>query len=176
MLRANRRPGPFGPGLLISSAFIAAIAQAAAAQTAPASHGAFTSVPVMTTRVAGSATVGGTVVPFKELTILAQVPGRVTFIAGAEGTRAKDGDVLVQINDEDLAAKRRAALSQVYQADAALRNSYVQYSRELYSPQMNSISGFPGMGIPSTFDQFFTRGFSQMAGQSNPGLERQANL
>jgi len=173
MLGANRRLAAVGVAILITATATTVDGQTA---TASAPQAALSAVPVMTSQVGGSATVGGTVVPFKELTILAQVPGRVTFIAGAEGYRAKKGDVLVQIDDENLAAKRRAAVSQVYQADAALRNSYMQYSRELYSPRVNSITGFPGMGIPATFDQFFTRGFSSMAGQSNPGLERQSDL
>jgi len=173
MLSANRRRLAIGIAVLMTVA--ASTGQAQTAASAP-SHAGLNSVPVMTAEVGGSATVGGTVVPFKQITILAQVPGRVTFIAGAEGYSAEEGELLVQIDDEDLAAKRRAAVSQVYQADAALRNSYMQYSRELYSPRTNSITGIPGMGIPATFDQFFTRGFSSMTGQSNPGLERQADL
>lgn len=153
-------------------------AAGAQAQTsAPASgYGQFQTALVVTTQSGGSATVGGTVTPFKEVTFSAQVPGRVTFIAGAEGHRATEGEVLVRIDDEDLAARRRAAMSQVNQAEAALRNSYMQYSRELYSPRINSLTNMPGMGAPALFDQFFTRGFSSAMGQSNPGLERQADL
>ncbi len=131
---------------------------------------------VSTTTTGSQATVGGTVVPFKEVTLTAQMPGRVTFIGGIEGFRAEAGDVLVQINDDDIQAQRRAASVQISQADAALRNSQMQYSRELYAPRVNSISGFPGMGIPATFDQFFTRSFSNSLGQSNTVLERQADL
>ncbi|MCB1348276.1 MAG: biotin/lipoyl-binding protein, partial [Maritimibacter sp.] len=123
----------------------------------------------MVSQVGGSAIVGGTVIPYKEITVSAQVPGRITFLAGAEGHRAETGEVLVKIDDADVQAQRRAALSQIYQAEAALRNSYMQYSRELYSPRVNSVTGFPGMGIPATFDQFFTRGFSEVMGQSDSG-------
>lgn len=136
----------------------------------------FKTVPVATSSIGGSATVGGTVIPFKEVTLTAQIPGRVTFLAGVEGHRAAEGETLLQINDDDIQAKRRAASAQIYQAEAALRNSQMQYSRELYSPRVNSITGVPGMGIPSTFDQFFTQGFSNMMGQSNSGFERQADL
>jgi len=131
---------------------------------------------VTTTTTGSQATVGGTVIPFKEVTLTAQVPGRVTFLGGIEGFRAEAGEVLVRINDDDIQAKRRAATAQISQADAALRNSQMQYSRELYAPRVNSISGFPGMGIPATFDQFFTRSFSSGMGQSNTALERQADL
>jgi multidrug efflux pump subunit AcrA (membrane-fusion protein) len=150
------------------------LAQSHAAAAATANG--YQTAPVMVSHLGGSAIVGGTVIPFKEVTLSAQVPGRVTFLAGAEGHRATEGEVLVRIDDADLQAKRRAAVSQVYQADSALRNSYMQYSRELYSPRVNSITGFPGMGVPATFDQFFTRGFSSAMGQSSPGLERQADL
>ncbi len=159
-------------------AFSCLLASSVGAETAaPASsQGQFLTAPVMTTRSGGSATVGGTVIPFKQVVFSAQVPGRVTFIAGAEGYRAAEGEVLVRIDDDDLVAKRRAAVSQIYQAEAALRNSYMQYSRELYSPRVNSLTNMPGMGAPALFDQFFTRGFSSAMGQSNPGLERQADL
>ncbi len=140
------------------------------------SPGGYRTAPVMVSQVGGSAIVGGTVIPYKEITVAAQVPGRITYLAGSEGHRAETGDVLVKIDDADLRAKRRAAESQVRQAEAALRNSYMQYSREVYSPRVNSVTGVPGMGIPATFDQFFTQGFSEMMGQSDSGIERHADL
>lgn len=131
---------------------------------------------VSTNMTGQQATVGGTVIPFKQVTLTAQVPGRVTFLNGQEGQRAVAGDVLASIDDEGIQAQRRAASAQISQAEAALRNSQMQYSRELYSPQTNSISSFPGMGIPSTFDQFFTRSFSSGMGMSDTAFERQADL
>ena len=136
----------------------------------------FQTAPVTTTDVGGNATIGGTVIPFKEVTLSAQIPGRVTFLAGVEGHGATQGQILLAIGDEDIQAQRRAAIAQISQAEAALRNAQMQYSRELYSPRVNSLTGIPGMGVPSTFDQFFTRGFSDMVGQSDSGLERQADL
>jgi len=136
----------------------------------------FKTALVSTTSIGGNATVGGTVIPFKEVTLNAQIPGRVTFLVGKEGYRAKRGDVLVKIDDAAIQAQRRAAAAGIYRAEAAVRNAQMQYSRELYAPRINSISGFPGMGVPSMFDQFFTRGFSDMIGRSNSGLERQADL
>ncbi|MHA1127390.1 MAG: efflux RND transporter periplasmic adaptor subunit [Alphaproteobacteria bacterium] len=136
----------------------------------------FQTEPVTTTEVGGNAIIGGTVIPFKEVTLSAQIPGRVTFLAGVEGHDATQGQILLAIGDEDIQAQRRAAIAQISQAEAALRNAQMQYSRELYSPRVNSLTGIPGMGVPSTFDQFFTRGFSDMIGQSDSGLERQADL
>ncbi len=136
----------------------------------------FQTVPVTTSQIGGNATIGGTVIPFKEVTLNAQIPGRVIFLAGAEGFSAANGQVLLAISDENIQAQRRAAQAQITQAEAGFRNAQMQYSRELYSPRVNSLTGFPGMGLPSTFDQFFTRGFSDMIGQSDSGLERQADL
>ncbi len=137
---------------------------------------AYQTALVSTTTTGAEATVGGTVIPFKQVTLTAQVPGRVTFLTGIEGHRAAVGEVLVQIDDDDIQAQRRAATAQISQAEAALRNSQMQYSRELYAPRVDSISGFPGMGIPATFDQFFTRGFANSMGNSNTVVERQADL
>ncbi len=124
----------------------------------------------------GNATVGGAVIPYKEVTLSAQIPGEVTFLAGVEGHRASEGEVLVSVDDAALQARKQAALAAIYNADAAFRNSQMQYSRELISPRMNSSSALPGMGVPGLFDQFFTRGFSDMLGRSDSGLERYADL
>jgi len=164
------------PGKNHLAATIIAIGLALSAQGALAEGAGFRTAIVGVTQVGGNAIVGGTVIPFKEVTLSAQMPGRVTFLAGEEGHRAAEGEILLTINDEAIQARRRAALARIAQAEAALGNSQVQYSRELYSPRVNSLTGFPGMGIPSTFDQFFTRGFSDMIGQSDSGLERQADL
>ncbi len=140
------------------------------------SEAQYQTVPVTTSQIGGNATIGGTVIPFKEVTLNAQIPGRVIFLAGSEGFSAAEGQVLLAISDEDIQAQRRAAQAQITQAEAGLRNAQMQYSRELYSPRVNSLTGIPGMGVPGTFDQFFTRGFSDMIGQSDSGLERQADL
>jgi len=136
----------------------------------------FETAVVSTSQIGGSATVGGTVIPFKEVTISAQISGAVTAMAGLEGQHVAEGEILTTIDDADIVAQRNAALARVYQAQAALQNAQMQYTRELYSPRSNSISTMPGMGAPSMFDQFFTRGFSDMMGQSDSALERQADL
>ena len=162
------------PSLLVLAVLCAGAI--ATCPTSAQSEANYQTAPVSTTSTGGEATVGGTVIPFKQVTLTAQSPGRVTFLAGAEGHRAKAGDVLLQIGDESIQAQRRAALAQIAQAEAALRNAQMQYSRELYAPRTNSMTGIPGMGIPSTFDQFFTRGFSDSLGFTNTTVERQADL
>jgi len=162
-----------GLSWVLAAAFVAAPAQTSSAQQ---STTGFATAIVSSNMTGGSATIGGTVVPFKEVTLSAQIPGRVTFLAGIEGYNAAKGDILVLIDDTSIQAQRRAAAAQILQAEAALRNSQMQYSRELYSPRTNSLTGIPGMGVPSMFDQFFTRGFSNQMGLSNSNVERQADL
>ena len=117
---------------------------------------------------------GGTVIPARQVTIAAQMPGRVEFLAGAEGDVFEAHTALVALDDAELLAQRRAALAQMANADAMLRNAGVQFNRELVSPQ--SRSSMPGMGIPGMFDNMFTRGFSDMMGHNNSGFERHADL
>ncbi len=119
---------------------------------------------------------GGTVIPFKDVTLSAQIPGRIEFIAGSEGDYHEEGEVLVSIDDDDLLAARRAAVAELSNAESAIRNAQVQYSRELISPQSRNINRSPGMGMPSMFDQFFTRGMGNQMGYGNPGMDRHADL
>jgi len=118
--------------------------------------------------------VSGSVVPFKEVTLAAQVPGRVKYIAGIEGETFEEGTTLIALDEDELLAKRSAAYAQLAAADAELRNAGVQYSRELWSPQ--SKSGPGGMGIPNLFDQMFTRPAEEFMGQRDRGAERSADL
>jgi multidrug efflux pump subunit AcrA (membrane-fusion protein) len=117
---------------------------------------------------------GGTVVPYKEVTLSAQLPGRVNYLAGIEGDTFKEGDQLVELDDSELKAKREAALAQLANADAQLRNAGVQYNRELWSPKSRSAMG--GMGVPNLFDQMFTRPMEDMFGERDQDAERSADI
>ena len=123
---------------------------------------------------APSVSVGGTVVPYKEVTLAAQVPGRVTFLAGIEGDSFKESDLLVALDDSELIAKRRAMVAQIASADAQLRNAGVQYNREIFSPRSSNAPG--GMGVPNLFDQMFTRPMESIVGDRERGTERGADL
>jgi multidrug efflux pump subunit AcrA (membrane-fusion protein) len=118
--------------------------------------------------------VSGNVVPYKEVTLAAQLPGRVKFIAGIEGEVFESGTTLVALDETELLANRSAAYAQLAAADAELRNAGVQYSRELWSPQ--SSAGPGGMGIPNLFDQLFTQPAESFVGQRDRGAERSADL
>jgi len=143
----------------------------------PSAHAAdYRTATVSVEQIGEMTTLAGTVVPYKEVNLAAQTPGNVTFIGGAEGDSFTQEELLVTIDDESIQAQRRAALADIASAQAGMQNARVQYSRELISPRVNSITGVPGMGMPTMFDQFFTRGFSNMVGNSNTGVERQADL
>jgi len=119
---------------------------------------------------------GGTVVANREVTLTAQLPGRVEYLAGREGDWFEQNGLIIGLSDDVLDAERRRALAQLGSAETALRNSRVQYSRELWAPRSRDIGRMPGMGLPSMFDQFFTRGMGSNLGMGNPWLERQADL
>jgi len=124
--------------------------------------------------VGGAVSLGGTVVPFKEVTFSAQLPGRIESISGEEGDRFEEGALLIAINDDDLLAQRRAAWADLANAEAALRNAGVQYSREWVSPyggEQNDMTG--GM---SSMMRRFTNPVQGMFGGGSPGYERHADL
>ena len=73
---------------------------------------------------------GSTVIPYKEVTLAAQVPGVVKQVAGEVGAIFKQGDVIVQIDETTLQAKRNSVLAQISTAQAVLQNSQAQYTRE----------------------------------------------
>ncbi len=119
---------------------------------------------------------GGSVVPYKEVTLSAQMPGRVEYIAGDEGDSFTAGTLLVTISDENLLAKRKAAVAQYDQAVAALQNAQVQYNRELWSPRSENATQMPGMGMPGIFDQMFTKQIGDTLGYGDKDVQRRADL
>lgn len=129
---------------------------------------------ITTDTISASVSIGGTVVPYKEVTLAAQLPGRVDEIAGEEGDHFEEGNTLVAIDDTELRAKRRAAVAEWMRADATLRNANVQYSRELWSPQSNK--GVNGMRLPGLFDEFFSEPVSDALGKTDTGADRRADL
>jgi multidrug efflux pump subunit AcrA (membrane-fusion protein) len=133
-----------------------------------------TVITVPSIPVGHAVSLGGTVVPYKEATLSAQVPGRVESIAGEEGDSFESGAVLVTINDDDLLAQRRAAYANLANAEAALRNAGVQYSREWVSPYGGQTDDyFGGMG---SMMRNFTNPMNSFFGSSSPRYDRHAEL
>ena len=133
-------------------------------------------ITVTNTQTGTSIVIGGTVVPLREVTLSAQIPGRIEFLAGVEGDWFQPGQVIAAIDDDDLQAKRQQALANINGQVSALQSAQVQYSREFWSPQSRNIGKMPGMALPSMFDQMFTRPFGSAMGMGNPLLDRQADL
>jgi len=133
-------------------------------------------ISVMTAPTGSSVVLGGTVVPLREVTLSAQIPGRVDYLAGVEGEFFQAGEVVVAIDDDDLLAKRQQALANINAQSQAFQNSRVQYSKEFWAPRSRDVGRMPGMGLPSMFDMFFTRPMGSSMGYGNPLLERQADL
>jgi len=121
-------------------------------------------------------TIGGTVVPFQEVTLAAQLPGRISEITGREGDVIRQGELIVQIDDTSLLAQRKEAVAGIYAAESQARNAQVQYSRELINPQSERISAMPGMGMPGMFDQMFSKPMASIAGFEDTGVQRDADL
>ena len=119
---------------------------------------------------------GGTVIPFKEVTLSAKISGRINFVAGEEGSSFKANELLTVISDDDIRARRRAAYADLLAAQAGLRYAQIKYNRELYSPSINGQSRSSGFGMPSMFDKMITRPLSSGMGLSNPGLQRYTDL
>jgi multidrug efflux pump subunit AcrA (membrane-fusion protein) len=173
----SQRTAAFLGGALVSG-LLGLCSPPALAQGGPAAGSQI--VTVQASSVGSSVALGGTVVAYREVTLTAQIPGRVEFLAGTEGDHFKADDILVAIDDDDLLAQRRSALAQLSNAQSAISNAQVQYQRELWSPQSRSISRSGGMGMPNMFDQMFTQPFSQSFMPGNVGgdrwVDRQADI
>ncbi len=124
----------------------------------------------------GAVILGGTVIPLKEVTLSAQMPGRVVNIAGEEGDEFTAGSELVKINDDDLLAKKAAIEGQLLAAQNAMQNAQVQYNRELWNPRVYNPRPMAGMGMPSMFDGFFDNDVMPGDSGGNKSIERHADL
>jgi len=138
---------------------------------------AWSIVAVEKEAVGNSTVLGGTVIPYKEVVLTAQMPGRVIFIAGSEGDSFSKNALLLSLDDDELQAKRQAVLASIYSANSALQNAQAQYNRELWSPAtQDATRRNSGMAIPSMFDSMFTQNFASMFDSGEPGLNRQTDL
>jgi len=119
----------------------------------------------------------GTVTPFKTVQLTAQAPGRIQYIAGREGESFNQGEVLIEIDDSALLARREAAVAAYQAADAAIQNAQVQYRRELDSPRSDATRTAPGgFGFPAMMDQMFGAPAQDMMGMRNEDTMQYADL
>ncbi len=121
-----------------------------------------------------SVTIGGAVIPYKEVTLSAQIPGRILSIAGLEGDAFSAGEELLAIDDTEMRAQRNSAVAQLANAEVEFRNANVQYTREIWAPQ--SRQPMSGMGIPGLFDDLFTQPMQNAIGDYDTDAARSADL
>jgi multidrug efflux pump subunit AcrA (membrane-fusion protein) len=120
---------------------------------------------------------GSTVIPYKEVTLSAQIPGVVKSVTGDVGSSFKAGDAIVQIDEAQLQAKRNAILAQIANAQATVQNSKAQYTRELVSPRSKDVGAMPGFGLPAMFDMAMVRPFADsIMGNYDSGMGRYSDL
>lgn len=119
--------------------------------------------------------IGSSVSAKKEVLLTAQIPSRVTFIAGKEGQAFKAGTLLFTLDDSALQAKLQAARAQETAAIASIRNAGAQLNREIHSPGISS-NAPGGMALPSMMDRVFTNPMQGFMGMREQGAERHADL
>lgn len=120
---------------------------------------------------------GSTVIPYKEVTLSAQIPGVVKYVAGAVGTNLAEGGVVFKIDESQLLAKRNAVIAQISIAQAGVQNAQSQYYRELTSPRSKDIGAMPGFGLPAMFDMTMVRPFADsMMGNYSSDMGRYTDL
>ncbi|HIJ35232.1 MAG TPA: efflux RND transporter periplasmic adaptor subunit, partial [Gammaproteobacteria bacterium] len=79
-------------------------------------------VAAKSSRVGATVSLGGTIIPHREVNLVAKLPGDVLFIAGEEGDRFSKGDKLASQDVDSMMAKREQAEAQLASADAGIRN------------------------------------------------------
>ena len=95
--------------------------------------------------------IGGTVVPVRKVTLTAQIPGSIRYIAGKAGMSVRANNVLVAVNREQILAQRNAAIAQFQRAQAELANAEMQHRRQMYLTRNgrsnNDMGGFMPFGM-----------------------------
>ena len=131
-------------------------------------------ITVGSARTGVSVTLGGTIVPFKMVTLNAELPGSIENIAGKEGDRFEQGETLVKIDDDTLQAKRQEVQAQMRIAEAALRNADVQLNKTIVAPnyQGDMMMG----GLPSMMSMFTDPMRSSGFGEGDPDFERYSDI
>ncbi|MDH5472952.1 MAG: efflux RND transporter periplasmic adaptor subunit [Gammaproteobacteria bacterium] len=127
-------------------------------------------ITVTNAKTGAHVVLGGTVTPYREVTLTAQTSGRIEFIAGTEGDWFDEGQILVAIDDDDVLAQRRQAMADLYGQSSSLNNARAQYSREFWAPQAfdKHQQTAPSMGyFPSMFERFMGFGGNQSSGPFN---------
>jgi multidrug efflux pump subunit AcrA (membrane-fusion protein) len=116
----------------------------------PPAGGSLQVVVAAPQQVGASIVLGGTVVPDREVTLTAQTPGRVVFLAGEEGDSFQRGQTLASVDKDQLLGERAAAIADLRNAEAAWRAARAEAWRQYYAGN----EPMPGMESANTFDGF----------------------
>lgn len=106
-------------------------------------------VPVSEMSAANRIRLGGTVEPDRTVRLSAQAPGRVNFIAGEEGDRVAEGQIVVGLDTDAIDPEYRAAWAQLGEQMAGLTNARAQLYENVYGPATSPMGGTP----QAAFDQ-----------------------
>lgn len=130
-------------------------------------------ITAQSSRVGATVSLGGTIIPHREVNLVAKMPGDVLFLAGEEGDQFKQGDRLASQDIDAMMAKRAQAEAQLASADAGIRNAQMQLRNEIENPnsQPNAMMG----GLPSMMTMF-SNPMRNMSGRGDSDTQRQTNL
>lgn len=84
---------------------------------------------------------GGYVEPRNSVRLTAQAPGRVVYVAGAEGDRLSAGQLVVALDDDMLQAQYRGAWASLSGEMANSQNAQTQLYQKLYGPRTSPMGG-----------------------------------
>lgn len=112
---------------------------------------------------------GGTVVPSREVGLTAQAPGRVTYVAGEEGDRVGEGEVVIGLDTGALDAQYQAAWADLGQQMAGLENARVQLYQNVYGPATAPMGGAPYAAFDQATTPFYNMFQSFMGGMPGTG-------
>lgn len=148
-----------------------------AADDSLSSRNPLTIVPVERSKIQLTVSVAGTVTPFKTVQLTAQAPGRIRYIAGREGESFNQGQVLIDLDDTALLARREAAYAAYEAATASIENAQAQYQREIYSPRSEATRTAPGgFGFPAMMDQVMGTPMQDVMGLRDQNFEQYSDL
>ena len=162
---------------LLVAACIACTPVSGIAEPASTAPGGLQIVPVERAQTQLTVSIAGTVTPFKTVQLTAQIPGRVKYIGGREGDAFGEGQVLIELDDTALLARREAAVAAREAAIASIQNAQAQYQRELASPRSDATSMAPGgFGFPAMMDQMFSSPMEDALGFRDRDMEQYSNV
>jgi multidrug efflux pump subunit AcrA (membrane-fusion protein) len=128
---------------------------------------------VKESKVGSFTSLGGSVIPHREVNLVAKMPGDVVFIAGEEGDEFSKGQDLARQDIDALMAKRDQATAQIASAEAGVNNAQMQVYNEMENP--NAQSNAMLAGIPSMVGMF-SDPMRSMTGEGNSSFQKRANL